>query len=340
MKAVWITKAGRPEEALEVRETPEPEPGPGEVRIRVRAAGLSFAELMTRLGLYQDAPKLPSVLGYEAAGVVDALGKGVEEPAVGTRVLAACSFGAQAEAVCVPVAQALPMPDEMGFEEAAALPVNYLTAHHMLFQVAALRPGDRVLVHQAAGGVGTALLQLCRTVDDTVVFGTASAAKHDAIREEGCAHPIDYRSRNYAREVRRLTRGEGVDVVFDALGGRDWRTGYQLLRPAGRLVAYGFSNLATERRRNPLRLLSQGVSAPFFSPLSLMNNNRSVSGVHMGRMWDRQDLLAPQMDRLLELYAKGAITPRIDSVVPFAEVARAHHRVQRRQNVGKVILVP
>lgn len=339
MRAVWITRVGGPE-TLQVRETPDPKPGPGEVRIRVRAAGLGFSDLMARMGLYKEAPKPPCIVGYEAAGEVDEVGEGVTEPAVGTRVLAACNFGAHAEAVCVPADRTAVLPDEMSYTDAAALPVNYLTAHHLLFRAGGLQPGDRVLVHQAAGGVGTALLQLCRTVPDVTTFGTASAGKHDALREEGCTHPIDYRTLDYAREVRRLTDGQGVDLVLDALGGRDWRTGYKLLRPAGRLVMYGFSNMAGGSRRSAGRMIRQLAGVPLFSPFSLTNLNRTVSGVHMGHMWDQKELLLPQMERVLELYRKGQITPRIDEVFPFAEAAAAHRRIQERHNVGKVILVP
>jgi len=153
MRAVWITRPGGPG-ALEVLETADPEPGPGQVRIGVRAAGLNFAEVMAAQGLYPDAPKPPCVVGYEVAGVVDALGERVPGLAAGQRVLAMTHFGGHADVVCVPAEQVLPIPDAMSFEEAAALPVNYLTAYHMLFRVAAVRPGERVLVHMAAGGVG------------------------------------------------------------------------------------------------------------------------------------------------------------------------------------------
>ena len=159
------------------------------MRIRVRAAGLNFADVMAAQGLYPDAPKAPCVVGYEAAGVVDVLGDGVPDHAVGQRVVALTHFGGHADVVCVPAGQVFQIPDEMSFEEAAALPVNYLTAYHMLFRVACVRPGERVLVHMAAGGVGLAVLQLCRTVEGLVVFGTASAGKHEMLRAEGCAHP-------------------------------------------------------------------------------------------------------------------------------------------------------
>ncbi len=339
MRAVWIARAGGPE-VLEVRESPDPAPGPGEVRLRVRAAGLNFAEVMARLGLYPDAPRLPCVVGYEASGVVDALGEGVTSPPPGTRVLALARFGAHADTLCVPAAQALPMPDGMTFEEGAALPVVYLTAWHMLFRVASLRPGEKVLVHMAAGGVGIAVLQLSRTVPGVVTFGTASAAKHDVIRSEGCDHPIDYHALDYEEEVRRLTGGKGVDVVLDPLGGRDWKKGYRLLRPAGRLVAYGFANLASGERRNPLALARQALRIPLYTPIGLMNDNRAVAGVNIGHLWGEMEMLAGEMAALLELYRKGSIRPRIDSTFPLERAADAHRRIQSRRNVGKVLLVP
>jgi NADPH:quinone reductase-like Zn-dependent oxidoreductase len=339
MRAVWITGPGGPG-ALEVRETADPEPGPGQVRIGVRAAGLNFAEVMAAQGLYPDAPKPPCVVGYEVAGVVDAVGGRVQGLAAGQRVLAMTHFGGHADVVCVPAEQVLPIPDAMSFEEAAALPVNYLTAYHMLFRVAAVRPGERVLVHMAAGGVGTAVLQLCRTVDNLEVFGTASAAKHEVLRAEGCAHPIDYHATDYAAEVRRLTRGEGVDIVLDPLGGNDWRKGLKLLRPCGRLVAFGFANLASGQRRRPARLAAQVAGIPLLTPLQLMNQNRTVSGVNIGHLWGQMAILRAELQAVLALWEQDKIKPRIDSSYAFTEAAAAHRRILQRQNIGKIVLKP
>ncbi len=339
MRAVWIIRAAGPE-ALEVRETADPEPGPGQVRIRVRAAGLNFAEVMAAQGLYPDAPKPPCVVGYEVAGVIDALGAGTQGHAAGQRVLALTHFGGHADVACVPAEQVLPMPDAMSFEEAAAIPVSYLTAYHMLFRVANVQPGERVLVHMAAGGVGTAVLQLCRTVDDLEVFGTASAAKHDALKAGGCAHPIDYHAADYAAEVRRLTGGEGVDVVLDPLGGGDWRKGLKLLRPCGRLVAYGFANLASGQRRRPARLVSQVAGIPLFTPLQLMNRNHTVSGVNIGRLWEQTAILRAELQAVLALWDQGSVKPLIDRTYAFTEAAAAHRRILQHQNIGKIVLRP
>jgi synaptic vesicle membrane protein VAT-1 len=339
MRAVWITRSGGPE-VLEVREGPDPEPKAGEIRVRVRAAGLNFAEVMARQGMYPAAPKPPCIVGYEAAGVIDALGEGVTTHAVGARVLVLTRFGGHADTICVPAVQALPMPEEMSFEEGAALPVNYLTAYHMLFRVAALRPRQRVLVHAAAGGVGIAVLQLCRTVLDVETFGTASASKHGVLRDNGCAHPIDYHAVDYADEVRRLTDGKGVDIVLDPLGGKDWKKGLELLRPVGRLVAFGFSNMASGEKRSVINMARQVVGIPLFTPLSLMDHNRTISGVDLGGLWDEVEMLTDELDEVLALYREGKVKPHVGEVFPFDRASDAHRSITERKNIGKVVLVP
>ncbi|HZT11252.1 MAG TPA: medium chain dehydrogenase/reductase family protein [Candidatus Baltobacteraceae bacterium] len=333
MKALWLVRHG----TWEIRESADPQPKAGEVRIQVRATGLNFAELMASQGLYPDAPKLPAILGYEAAGTIDAVGEGVDASRVGERVVALVHFGAHAQYCCVPSQTALPIPDTMPFEAAAALPVTYLTAYHLLFFAANLREKESVLVHMAAGGVGTAVLQLCRTVPGIVTFGTASASKHDRLREYGCTHPIDYHAVDYAAEVRRLTDNRGVDVVLDPLGGGDTRKGYRLLRAGGRIIVYGFANLQS-RRRNVLHLLGQLARVPRFSPLQLMSANKGIVGVNIGHLWSRADLLLEEMHALLGLYEQGKIAPVIDAVLPLERGAEAYARIASAANVGKVIL--
>lgn len=339
MRAIWITKHGGPE-VLELREGPDPEPKPGEVRVRVKAAGLNFAEVMARMGLYPAAPKPPCVVGYEASGVVDKLGEGVTGVAVGARVLAMTHFGAHADVITMPAVQAVPMPDAMTFEEGAALPVNYLTAYHMLFRVAHVRPRERVLIHMAAGGVGLAVLQLCRTVEGVETFGTASASKHAVIRENGCTHPIDYRTTDYVAEVRRLTGGKGVNIVLDALGGKDWKKGYDLLRPVGRLVAFGFANMASGETRSIFNMIRQALGVPLFTPLGMMDKNRLVAGVNMGGFWDDLEIIREELEDVVRLYREGAIKPHVGETFPFERAADAHRALGERRNVGKVLLVP
>ncbi|TAM75213.1 alcohol dehydrogenase [bacterium] len=339
MRALWLVKHGGGD-AWAVRESPDPVPQAGEVRIRVHACGLNFAELMARQGLYPDAPRPPVILGYEASGVIDAVGEGVDAARIGQRVVALTKFGAHAELLCVRAGRVLPIPPQMPFEAAAALPVTYLTAYHMLFHSANLRPGEAVLVHMAAGGVGTAALQLCRTVENVTTFGTASARKHEALRANGCTHPIDYHTIDYTQEVRRLTDGHGVDIVLDPLGGRDTMKGYKLLQPGGRIVVYGFANMQRGERRRLFHVLRQGLSIPRFSPLALMAANRGVIGVNIGHLWGQADLLDREMAALIALYGEGKIAPVIDVVLPLERAAEGYRRMETAQNVGKIIVTP
>ncbi|MBW2507876.1 MAG: zinc-binding dehydrogenase [Deltaproteobacteria bacterium] len=339
MKAVWIPKFGRPD-VLELREQPDPAPRPREVRVRVRAAGINFADIMARQGLYQDAPPPPMVVGYEVSGVIDAVGDGVTERSAGDRVLALTRFGGYADTVCIDAAQTLAMPEQMSFEEGAALPVNYLTAYHMLFNVFRVRAGDHVLIHQAAGGVGTAATQLARSVGGVTTYGTASQAKHDYVRANGCDHPIDYHSVDYADAVNELTGGRGVHVVLDALGGSDWKKGYSLLRPGGMLIAFGWANMAKFGKRRMTHVLGEFTHMPLWTPIKLMQDNKGVSGVNMGHLWKEREMTEESLTALLELYEEGAIRPRIDRSFSLAQAADAHAYIEAGQNVGKVLLTP
>lgn len=337
MRAIWITKLGGPD-ALEIREAPDPHPSAHEIRIRVEAAGLNFSDVLARLGFYPAAPKPPCVMGYEVSGLVDEVGPGAKSFAPGDRVVAMTRFGGHADMVCVSALSAVKLPEEISFETAAALPVNYLTAGYMARRVACVRPGDTVLVHAAAGGVGQALLQTCRIIGDVRVIGTASASKHDMLRQNGCFEAIDYRAKDYVEEALRLTGGQGVDVVFDCLGGADWRRGYGLMRSGGRLVAYGFANIQSGGARRLLPALAQLARMPRFTPLKLMSDNKSVSGVTISHMWGEK--LLPDLAETVRLCRDGKLAPRIDSTFSFANVADAHRRLETRGNSGKVILRP
>lgn len=338
MRSIWLTAHNGPD-SFRVRESPDPLPAAGQVRVRVRAAGVNFAELMASQGLYPDAPRVPCVLGYEASGTIDAVGPNVAQDLVGRRVLVFSKFGAHSDTLCIDPRQTFAMPDGMTFEEGAALPVNYLTAYHMLFRVGALRPGQSVLIHMAAGGVGIAALQLTGSVKDVVTIGTASAAKHETIRTNGCTSPIDYRTADYAAEVRRLYGG--VDLSLNALGGDSLRKDYDLLKPAGLLIAFGFANLVSGPKRNLLHVLGQLRSVPRFNPMKLMSDNRAVAGVNIGHLIDKAPaLLLDDVPALIRLYEQGTVKPIIDESVPFADAPKAFRRLQEGKNVGKVVLIP
>ena len=337
MRQVWISRAGGPE-VLEVREAPAPEAKAGEVRVQVKAAGINFADLMARAGTYPDAPKIPCVVGYEVSGVVEQVGAGVGGLAAGDRVLAMTHFGGYSDTVVVSAAQALKLPDNVSFEAGAALPVVYLTAHHILNFTGFVRPGSTVLIHSAAGGVGLAALDLLRG-KGCVVFGTASASKHELLRKEGVQHPIDSGG-DYLEAIRAVTGDRGVDLILDPVGGREWKRGFALLAPGGRLVCYGVSAMIGSRTRDLLALVSGAVRLPLWTPLGLMDQNKTVQGVNMAHLFGRQDLVRPQFEALVAMAGRGDLRPHVDRTFRFDEAAAAHAYLHDRKARGKVLLVP
>jgi NADPH:quinone reductase-like Zn-dependent oxidoreductase len=343
MRAVVLTGHGGPE-VLVTEERPDPEAGPGQVRIAVRAAGINFADTMARVGLYPDAPKPPCVLGYEVAGEVDSVGAGVDEFKPGDRVMAGTRFGGQCSLVAVDADQVLPLPERLSFEQGAAFPVNYATAYAALVIMGGLRSGDRVLIHAAAGGVGISATQIAKWVG-AEIFGTASASKHDAIRAQGVQHAIDYRSQDFELEVRRITGGEGLDVVIDALGPTSFRKDYRLLRAGGRLVMYGLSEASSEKGRSIPRALSAlarmpAATMPWWKSLSLMNENKGVFGLNMLHWWQTEGDIDRAIEPLLEPLEAGALEPVVAEAYPFERAGDAHRLIAERKNVGKVVLVP
>jgi NADPH:quinone reductase-like Zn-dependent oxidoreductase len=343
VKTLVQTGNGGPE-VLQVQERPDPPVGPGEVRVAVKAAGINFADTMARLGLYPDAPKPPCVMGYEISGTVDALGDGVTGFSVGDRVFGGTRFGGQAELVTVPADQLLPMPERLSFEQGAAFPVNYGTAYAALVIMGSLREGSRVLIHAAAGGVGIAATQIARNAG-AEVYGTASPGKHEAIREQGVTHPIDYRNDDFEAEVQRLTGGEGVDLVIDALGPTSFRKDYRLLRPGGRLVMYGLSEATKEGRRDipgALKSLAKMplATVPWWKSLALMNENKGVFGLNMLKWWEREGSLDRVTEPLMADLEAGRLEPVIAASFPFERAGEAHEFIAQRRNVGKVTLFP
>jgi len=338
MRALWLLKNGGLE-ALSVRESAEPLPQDGEVRVRVHAAGLNFAEILMRQGLYPEGPELPAVLGFEAAGVVEAVRGPSDGLKPGARVVVRSGFRAHAEYVCVPAASVFPLPESMTFAEAVAFPVSYVTAYYALFRTAHLRSGDWVLIHAAGGGVGLAAVQLCRTVAGVTVIGTASRHKHRALFSQGCDYLIDYHSEDYADEIRRLGQGRGVDIVLDPLGGSDTLKNYELLGPDGRLVCYGFLNLVCGERRDVRHVAHQIRTVPLLNPRDLINSSRSVAGLNLSRL-DKRDpsIRRATIDALFGLYQDGKIRPVIDEQYQLERASRGYNRLQRGENLGKIVV--
>jgi NADPH:quinone reductase-like Zn-dependent oxidoreductase len=343
MKAVVLTRSGGPE-VFEVLERPDPAVGAGEVRIAVRAAGLNFADTMARVGLYPAAPKPPCVLGYEVAGEVETIGEGVSGLTVGQRVMAGTKFGGQAELAVAQARDVMPMPEHLSFEEGAAFCVNYGTAYAALMIMGGLREGNRVLIHAAAGGVGIAATQVAR-IAGAEIFGTASAAKHEAIKAQGVDHPIDYRTQDFKAEIRRLTNGEGVDVILDPMGPTSFRKDYRILRPGGRLIMCGLSEAMNENGRDmraTLRsLLRMPTSTmPWWNAGRLLNQNRGVFGLNLLSWWRREGGMDRITAPLLSDLNSKQLMPVVARSYPFEQAGDAHRYLAERRNIGKVVLTP
>ncbi len=344
MRAVVLSRHGPPD-VLQVEERPDPPVGPGEVRVAVKAAGINFADTLARIGLYPDAPKVPCVVGYEVAGEIESVGDGVELHRVGDRVIAATRFNGQAELVTVPAENAFPLPKKLSFEEGAAFPINYATAYAALVIMGGLKQGERVLIHAAAGGVGISATQVAKGIG-AEIFGTASGSKHDAIREQGVEHAIDYRTLDFEDEVRKITGGEGVDVIMDALGPTSFRKDYRLLRQGGRLIMYGLSEVqsGSGKRDIPAALRSLArmplATMPWWKSLGVMNENKGVFGLNMLHWWDREGNFDRVIEPLLEALDQGDLKPVVAEAFPFDRAPEAHRMIEERRNVGKVVLVP
>jgi NADPH:quinone reductase-like Zn-dependent oxidoreductase len=333
MRAVVITKHGGPE-VLQVEQRPDPRPGRGDVAVEVKAAGINFADLMARLGLYPDAPKPPCVIGYEVAGVITAVGDGVERDLqVGQRVVAPTRFGGYAELAVARADGVVPLPDAMSFEEGATVPIAYATAWEALMRAANLQRGERVLIHAAAGGVGIAATQIAKRAG-AEVWGTASPAKHDAVRGFGVDHPLDYTRSGWERSVPKL------DVVMDALGGASFRRSYKLLRGGGRLVCFGASGVVAGENRNLLQAAKTAVRMPRFNLIKQMSDSKSVIGLNVLTLWDEFQSAERWTGPLTELLADGTIKPVLAQAFPFDRAGDAHRYIAERRNVGKVVLVP
>jgi NADPH:quinone reductase-like Zn-dependent oxidoreductase len=338
MRAIVTTRNGDVD-VLKVETRPDPVPGQGEVLVRVKAAGLNFADILARQGLYPDGPQKPCVMGYEVSGVIEAAGEGVDQGRAGKPVIALTHFGGQAELVAVPVTQVFEKPQQLGFEEGAAIPVNYLTAWALLITMGGLKKDEAVLIHNAGGGVGLAALDIAKHIGATT-YGTASAGKHEFLKERGLHQAIDYRHQDWLPVLMNLTNNRGVELVIDPLGGSSWKKSYRALRATGRMGVFGLSTASASGMRGKLRALKAVMQTPRFNPLGLMSRNKGVFGLNLGHLWSEGDKVANWMSEILCGINEAWIRPHVDRVFPFDQIAEAHRYIEARKNIGKVVLVP
>lgn len=331
-----------PPQVLELQTVPDLQPKPGEVLIRAKAMGVNFADLMQRMGIYPGGPKPPFVPGMEVAGVVERAAEGLrpgdgEGFNAGDAVVALPDFGAYAEWIAVPVRQVYRLPAGMSFEDGAAIAVNYLTAYCAMFTTGRLRPGDRILILGAAGGVGTAAVQLGRSLG-LEIFGTAGPSKQEYLRRIGVQHPIDHEKSDFVGVIRKYAP-EGVELVMDPVGGKSWARSYACLAPGGRLAVYGFSAAAgPDGKRSLRRGLQATLQSPRFHPLKLMEKGAAVIGVNLGQARSRGSHLRDELGEIFRLYGEGKLRPVLGKTFPLEQAAAAHQYLQDRKNTGKVVL--
>jgi len=358
MKRVVVDQFGGPE-ALRVEEDEDPRPGRGEVRVRVLAAGVSFTDAQLRAGTYLGVPPPPFTPGYELVGVVEELGPGCSRLREGDRIGALTVWGADAERVCVLEANAVEVPEDLDPAEVVSLVFTYMTAYQLLHRTAKVKRGETVLVHGAAGRVGTAVLEL-GAVAGLRMYGTCSARDRAAVERLG-AVAIDYRNEDFLARVRELP-GKGMDVVLDGMGGNTSLRSFRALRPGGRLVVYGhYATLSNGRKswRAWIEwyaatatvalwgLLSPGRRVSAYRIQKLRGNRRQALPVGGGPRalpvgggprdpdWFREDFRA-----LLELLREGKIHPVVAERLPLSEARRAHELLESSAAKGKLVLVP
>jgi NADPH:quinone reductase-like Zn-dependent oxidoreductase len=316
-------------------------PDTNHVIVDIHAFGVNFADLMAKQGIYPDAPPFPFVVGYEFAGVVSHLGDGVDPSWLNKEVYGLSKFGAYADRIHVPINQIFTKPTSITMVEAAAIPVVYLTAYFGLITIAGMKKGETLLIQNVGGGLGLAALDLALHAGVTVI-GTASARKHDMLMQRGLHHVIDYTKEDFFKKVMEITGGKGVDVILDPMGPGHWQQDYKLLALGGRLVMCGVSQLTegTNWFSKILGLIKFGWQLPWYNPIKLMNDNKSVSGINLGRAFGLVDTIGPQIfAELTRGVEEGWIKPRVDSEWPMDKIKEAHARLEQRQNMGKVVIV-
>lgn len=334
MRAVLFRKPGPPD-SLRLEEHPDPTPGPGEVLVRVRAIGVNFTDVMARQGLNPEAPRPPYVMGHETSGDVEALGAGVTGLRVGQRVLAYHLTGGYAELVAVPAEQVFPIVDQVAYQSAVVLPLNYGTAYCALYRTGPVEPGMRVFIHAAAGGLGMAAVDFCRREGLEITGSAGSHLKRARLISEGVRHVVSSRRLHVDRFTRRLYGGPGYDIIVDSVGGRRIRWDLRSLRPGGRVVSVGVGGMSG---RGILGAVLYLLRVPRFTFLDLLKPSIALHGVNMRWMMSDRPLMRRIMETLIRMAQAGEINPQPGRVLSLSEAAEAHRILQSRANVGKIVL--
>ena len=335
MKKVIYPKVGGVD-STEILDVEEPQASEGEVVVRIHRAGINFADLMMRQGLYGSNPDFPFTPGYEASGVIISLGKGVKGLELGDRVLAMTGFGGYSEKVSIPSSRVFKLPDSVTFDQAAAIPVTYGTAYHMLFHLGRISPGDSVLIHHAAGGVGTAVAQLCKVAGASVVIGTASAPKKEFVESIGVKF-VDRETEDFVKICKDMTGGKGVHHAIDPVGGKNLMRSYKATRRGGKVYFFGASSAVKGDKRSIISAFRMWLNTPKFNPIKMMSSNKAIFGVHMGLL-DDNTIFEGHLSALSKMLEDNEIDPIIDSIWRFERVSEAQMHMHDRKNRGKILL--
>lgn len=338
MKAIYLVRHGNSNEAFEFRDAPMPVPGKGEIVVKVEASGLNYADVMARRGLYKEAPPLPAILGYDVAGTIHSIGPDTPGLVAGQRVAAMSRFGGYAEYAKTQASAVIPLSDTMDFGMATALATQASTAVYCTDFAIRLYRGDRLLVHAAAGGVGTFLVQLAKA-RGCIVYGSASLLKHAYLQDLGVDFAIDSHSGNPFEELAELLNGNKLDVVYDNIGGLSFKKGKALLGPAGRIVTYGAAAQNTGKKSR-LQSVRVGIGFGFYSPIPLIVQSQSMVGVNMLRIADHKPMVLKEvMDEVGRYMNKGIIRPVLGKSFQADQVSQAHEYLESRLSTGKIALL-
>lgn len=339
MKAIPIRRASEAE-ALHIEEWSDPKPAENEILIEVKAFGLNFADIVARKGQYPDAPKFPFVPGYEVAGIVKTVGAAVKSFRVGDEVIALTLFFGYAELAVADERAAVKKPKGMSFADGASIPVNFLTAYHSLFETGTLKAGANVLIHAGAGGVGLAAIQMAKNHGCKVFATAGSEKKLGLLREWGVDHPINYQSSDFEREARRIMGGNLMDVVLDSVGGAYFKKDIALLRPHGRVVAFGAAALSERNIFKLATIVPQVLSMLTLSMIELMMNSKGFYGVNMLRVAkENPELLSEEMAAVMSMFADKKLKTVVSRQMSWKQIGEAHQLLESRASTGKIVLM-
>lgn len=336
MKAIALIKTGDAASAFEVREMVKPHPQKGEVLIKVAAFGLNFADVMARRGMYQDAPPLPAILGYDVAGTIEATGENVDTLKIGDRVTAMTRFGGYAEYAVTNASGVAVIPGNIDNATATAMTTQYCTAYYAAAVMVNLFEGDKVLIQSGAGGVGTALVQFAKYKQCEIFTTAGNDTKLTYLSSLGVHHPINYTTHDFEKEINKLTDGKGVDVIFDAVGGKSVKKGFRSLASGGRIVCYGAADMSD---KNILGKLKTALDFGFYHPGMLISPSKAILGLNMLRIADNKpSMLKYCLEEVVRLTSIGVFTPKLGKTFNASDIAAAHDYLEKRKSIGKIVM--